>query len=279
MANSLRIILNDGVVMPLFGLGLYDVTKNTAATVKTAVENGYRLFDTASYYENEKEVGKALRTSGLDRKDYFVVTKLWISEHGYEKTKAAFKTSLEKLGLDYIDLYLIHSPSGGKIVETWKAMNEFKNAGLTRSIGVSNFNTHHLERLKDGCTEYGLPLPSINQIELHPWLQQSEVVDCCKSMGIGLMGFCPLARCVKFNKDPVLLDIAKKWGKTQAQILIRWGMQKKFVTIPKSSNAKRIEENSEVLDFSLSDDEMEMLNDLEEGMRVSSTAITKPWVD
>eukprot|EP00794_Sanderia_malayensis_P017072 gene17072-18792_t len=279
MANLQRIVLNDGIKIPLFGIGLYNVTESVLATIKAAVDNGYRLFDTATYYENEQEVGQALRSSGLDRKDYFIVTKLWISEHGYEKTKAAFRSSLEKLGLDYIDLYLIHSPSGGKIIETWKAMTELKKAGLTRSIGVSNFNTHHLERLKDGCSQLNLPLPSINQIELHPWLQQRTVVNYCQKLGIHLMGFCPLGRCAKFGKDAVLVDVAKKWGKTQAQILVRWGMQKDFVTIPKSSKAERIKENADVFDFALSDDEMEMLDGLEEGMRVSSTAITRPWVE
>ncbi len=279
MANSLRIMLNDGVAMPLFGIGLYNITENVSTAIKAAIENGYRMFDTAAYYKNEAEVGQALRASGLDRNDYFVVTKLWISEHGYDQTKAAFKTSLDKLGLDYIDLYLIHSPSGGKIIETWRAMNDLKSAGLSKSIGVSNFNIHHLERLQKACLEQGLCLPSINQIELHPWLQQTKAVDCCKSMGVDLMGFCPLARCVKFGKDPVLLDIAKKWGKTQAQVLIRWALQNNFVTIPKSSNVDRIKENSDVFDFSLSNDEMEMLNGLEEDLRVSSTAMLRPWVE
>lgn len=265
--------------MPLLGIGLYNVIETVAETMKSAVEKGYRLFDTAAYYKNESEIGQALRLSALDRKDYFVVTKLWITDHGYEKTKAAFDVSLKKLGLDYIDLYLIHSPSGGKIIETWKAMTEIKSTGLAKSIGVSNFNTHHLERLKQGCDEFNLPLPSINQIELHPWLQQREVVDYCKPLGIELMGFCPLARCVKFGKEPVVHNIADKHSKTQAQILIRWALQEKFVTIPKSSNPERITENFNVLDFSLSDEDMQRLNALEEGLRVSSTAIERPWVE
>lgn len=279
MASGTTITLNDGIEMPLLGIGLYNVIENQAETIQTAVANGYRLFDTAKYYENEKEIGQALKNSNIDRKDYFVVTKLWISDHGYEKTKEAFKVSLDKLGLGYIDLYLIHSPSGGKIIDTWKAMTELRNEGLIKSIGVSNFNIHHLEKLKSACDENGYPLPSINQIELHPFLQQKAVVEYCKDLGIELMGFCPLARCVKFGKDATLMEISKKMGKTEAQVLIRWAIQRRFVAIPKSSNPGRIKENSGVFDFELSYDDMKSLNDLEEGMRVSTSAIERPWVE
>ena len=153
MASSTTITLNDGIQMPLLGIGLYNVTENQAETIQAAIANGYRLFDTAKYYNNEEAIGRALRDSKLNRNDYFVVTKLWISDHGYEKTKEAFRVSLEKLGLEYIDLYLIHSPSGGKIIDTWKAMTELRNEGLIKSIGVSNFNIHHLEKLKSACDE------------------------------------------------------------------------------------------------------------------------------
>ena len=279
MASSTTITLNDGVQMPLLGIGLYNVTENQAETIEAAIANGYRLFDTAKYYNNEREIGQALKSSKIDRKDYFVVTKLWISDHGYEKTREAFKVSLDKLGLGYIDLYLIHSPSGGKIIDTWKAMTELKNEGLVKSIGVSNFNIHHLEKLRNACDENGYPLPSINQIELHPFLQQEAVVNYCKNLGIELMGFCPLARCVKFGKDVTLAEMSKKMGKTEAQVLIRWAIQRQFVTIPKSSNPARIKENSDVFDFELSEGDMKILNNLEEGMRVSTNAIERPWVE
>ena len=265
--------------MPQFGLGLFNVTENTGEVIEAAISSGYRMFDTAKYYANESDVGLALKNSGLKRDEYFVVTKLWISDHGYVKTKAAFKESLLKLGLTYVDLYLIHSPSGGKIYDTLRAMTEMKRDGLIRSIGVSNFNIHHLEKLKMACEEQGFPLPSVNQIELHPWLQQKKVVDYCKAMGVELMGFCPLARCVKFGKCLVLEEISFRLKKTQAQVILRWAMQKGFFTIPKSSNSERIKENGDVFDFVLGDGDMKSIDDLEEGMRVSTDAMERPWVD
>ena len=279
MAATTVITLNDGVKMPQFGLGLFNVTENTGEVIEAAISSGYRMFDTAKYYANESDVGLALKNSGLKRDEYFVVTKLWISDHGYVKTKAAFKESLLKLGLTYVDLYLIHSPSGGKIYDTWRAMTEMKRDGLIRSIGVSNFNIHHLEKLKMACEEQGFPLPSVNQIELHPWLQQKKVVDYCKAMGVELMGFCPLARCVKFGKCLVLEEISFRLKKTQAQVILRWAMQKGFFTIPKSSNPERIKENGDVFDFVLGDGDMKSIDDLEEGMRVSTDAMERPWVD
>ncbi|XP_065051158.1 uncharacterized oxidoreductase YtbE-like [Rhopilema esculentum] len=279
MASSTVLKLNDGIEMPLFGIGLYNVIENVDKTIQYALQNGYRMFDTAKYYGNELEIGQALRNSGVERNNYFVVTKLWISDHGYKKTKAAFMESLKKLGLEYVDLYLIHSPSGGKIVETWQAMEELKKDGLIRSIGVSNFNVHHLEKLKEACDINQMPLPSINQIEIHPWLQQQKIIDYCKSLGINVMGFCPLARCVKFNKTPVLAELSKKWNKTEAQILLRWAIQRKIFTIPKSSNPSRIKENAEIFDFQIDESDMEKLNALEEGLRVSTNAIERPWVE
>lgn len=279
MAASTVRVLNDGIKMPQFGLGLFNITKNVGEVVQAAVNDGYRMFDTAKYYENEADVGLALRNSGLRREDYFIVTKLWISDHGYSETKAALKESLTKLGLGYIDLYLIHSPSGGKIIDTWRAMNEMKMDGIVKSIGVSNFNIHHLDRLKIACDEKGLSLPSVNQIELHPWLQQRKVVDYCKSLGIELMGFCPLARCQKFNDCSVLEEISTRLKKTRAQVVLRWAMQRGFFTIPKSSNLERIKENGDIFDFELSDSDMARLDGLEEGMRVSTDAMERPWVE
>ena len=279
MAAKSALTLNDGISMPQFGIGLFNVTENASEVVRTAISSGYRMFDTAKYYANESEIGLALKNSGLKREEYFVVTKLWVSDHGYEKTKTAFNESLTKLGLGFVDLYLIHSPSGGKIFDTWRAMAELKKDGLIRSIGVSNFNIHHLEKLSTYCEQQGLPLPSVNQIELHPWLQQRKVVDYCKTLGIELMGFCPLARCVKFDKCPILEEISTKLKKTKAQVVLRWAMQKGFLTIPKSSNLERIKENVDIFNCSLSDQDMKCIDDLEEGMRVSTDAMEKPWVD
>lgn len=271
--------LNDGVKIPQLGIGLYEVIENTKCTVKTALENGYRMLDTAKYYKNESEIGLALKDCALKREEYFVVTKLWRSDHGYEETKIAFRESLIKLGLEYVDLYLIHSPNGGRIIDTWKAMAELKRDGFIRSIGVSNFNVHHLDKLKEACDENGLPLPSVNQIEVHPYLQQNEVVDCCREMGIDVMGFCPLARSEKFGKCPVLTELSNRINKTQAQILLRWAIQKRFVTIPKSSNPDRIQENAAIFDFKLSFGDMKRLDNLEEGFRVSTRSIETPWIE
>ena len=279
MAATTFITLNDGVIMPQFGIGLFKVTENTDKVVQASISNNYRMFDTAKFYANEEEIGLALKNSGLKREEYFVVTKLWITDHGYEEAKAAFKESLTNLGLTYVDLYLIHSPSGGKIFDTWKAFSEMKKSGLIRSIGVSNFNIHHLDKLKGFCEQEGLPLPSVNQIELHPWLQQRKVVDYCKSLGIEMMGFCPLARCSRFNKCPILEEISARVKKTQAQIILCWAMQKGFITIPKSSSPERIKENADIFDIELSDSDMESLDNLEEGMRVSTDAMERPWVE
>ena len=279
MTINTFIILNDGVKIPQFGMGLYNVTENTAEVVKTAFQNGYKMFDTAKHYKNEFELGLALKDCKIKREDYFIVTKLWRTDHGYEETKFAFKESLRKLDLGYIDLYLIHSPNGGKIIETWKAMVELKRGGFIRSIGVSNFNVHHLDKLKEACDEQNLPLPSVNQIELHPWLQQKEVVNCCRDLGIELMGFCPLVRTQKFNKCPIFKELSTRLKKTQAQVILRWAIQKRFVTIPKSSNSLRIKENAEVFDFQLNKDDMEKLDGLEEGFRVSSKSIETPWIE
>ena len=279
MTISNVLMLNDGTQIPQFGLGLYNVTEDISSVVKTAIQNGYRMFDTAKHYKNELEIGLALKESELKREDYFVVTKLWRSDHGYEETKIAFTESLRKLGLDYIDLYLIHSPNGGKIIDTWRAMVELKRDGFIRSIGVSNFNVHHLDKLSKACDKYGLPLPSINQIELHPWLQQRNVVNYCKELGIELMGFCPLVRKEKFNKSKTLREISSRLKKTQAQVLLRWAIQNRYVTIPKSANPCRIKENADIFDFQLNDDDMRKLNELEEGFRISTRSIETPWIE
>ena len=279
MAATTFITLNDGVKMPRFGIGFFKVAENTDKVVQAAISNDYRLFDAAKLYGNEAEIGLALKNSGLKREEYFVVTKLWITDHGYEEAKAAFKESLTNLGLTYVDLYLIHSPSGGKIFDTWKAFSEMKKSGLIRSIGVSNFNIHHLDKLKGFCEQEGLPLPSVNQIELNPWLQQRKVVDYCKSLGIEIMGYSPLAKSAKFNKCPVLEEMSARVKKTQAQILLCWAMQKGFITIPKSSSPERVKENADIFDIELNDGDMTSLDSLEEGLRVSWDVIERPWVE
>ena len=264
--------------MPVFGLGLFKSNEKAAeSAVICAHHTGYILFDTAKLYGNEEGVGNALKKveTEFKRSSYFVVTKLWSDDHGFDHAKAALKESLRKLKLDYVDLYLIHSPIGGKIMETWRALVELKKEGLTRSIGVSNFNTYHLEEIRKA----NLPLPTVNQIELHPWLQQREVVKYCRDNNIAVMGYSPLARGVKMEtgEAPEVEEICSRVNKTKAQVLIRWSIQSGFITIPKSSNENRIKENADVFDFELSSDDMAKLDALDEGLRVSWNSISTPW--
>ncbi|KAK3082668.1 hypothetical protein FSP39_002245 [Pinctada imbricata] len=251
-----KVVLNDGVEMPMFGLGmnLLESGQSKAAekAVIHAVQNNYRLLDTAQFYGNEADVGRAVKKSGVDRKDLFVVTKVW--ENGAARCKKVFNESMKKLDLGYIDLYLIHSPSAGKNVETYKTLLDFKSKGLIRSVGVSNYGIHHFEGLKDA----GLPTPSVNQIELHPWQQKRDIVKYCRENGIAVMGHCPIAKGQKL-KDPTLGKIAQKYNKTPAQVMIRWSVQKGFITIPKSANLDRIIENADVFDWSIGEEDMTTL--------------------
>ena len=271
-------LLSDGNRMPAFGLGCYKLTEDEATSaVRCAISRGYRMFDTAAYYGNERQVGIALRESNLHRSEYFVVTKLWHSNHGYEATVDAIGKSLSDLGLSYIDLYLIHGPAAGKNIESWSAMIEMKSKGFIKSIGVSNFNIHHIQPIKDA----GLELPVVNQIELHPWLQQKEVVEFCRRNGIFMMGYCPLARCSFFEPGQYeIMDVTSlKYCKTKAQILLRWALQKGFITIPKSSQNERINENADIFDFQLDEIEMRALDALDCNGRVSTASINSPWID
>lgn len=254
---SARITLNDGVSMPLFGLGVYEASSGVGGEAEKAVEyaisKGYRLIDTAEFYQNEADVGRGVKNSGIKREDVFVVTKLW--DNGYSRCKKIFNESLKKLDLKYVDLYLIHAPSSGKVVETYKAMLELKEQGLIRSVGVSNFGVQHLE----GLASAGLPKPSVNQIELHPWQQKLDIVKYCRANGVTVMGYSPLVKGQRFD-DKTLNQIAKKYKKTTAQILIRWSVQHGYITIPKSSKPQRIVENMQVFDWSIDDADMAVLN-------------------
>ncbi|XP_033728631.1 glyoxal reductase-like [Pecten maximus] len=273
---SSTVVLNDGVKLPIFGLGMNKLDSGKALQVESVVEHalstGYRLLDNAEYYENETEVGRAIRRSDVSRNDLFVVTKLW--ENGYDRCKNQFKKSLTNLDLDYVDLYLIHNPSStpGKCVETYKAMLELKQAGLVRSVGVSNFGVHHLE----GLREAGLPTPSVNQIQLHPWKKNTDIVDYCRHNGITVMGHCPLTKGIKLS-DPTLKDIAERHEKSPAQILIRWSLEHGFITIPKSSNPKRIGENSDVFSWRLDTRDLQILNAMPDWSCSTFNAIQTPW--
>eukprot|EP00298_Acanthocystis_sp_HF-20_P013478 c20372_g1_i1.p1 GENE.c20372_g1_i1~~c20372_g1_i1.p1 ORF type:complete len:312 (+),score=113.83 c20372_g1_i1:88-936(+) len=255
--------LSDGNKMPYFGLGCYLANPGDDAYggVLSALSQGYRLIDTAELYNNESDVGRAIIDSGIPRNEIFIVTKFWsLNGHGKEKVFNSCESSLKKLQVDYIDLYLIHSPAEVENRdESWKAMEELKTLGKVKSIGVSNYGVHHLEHLLKICTSP----PVVNQIELSPFLTRNELVSYCEKNGIVVQAYSPLAKGQKLN-NPKILEIGKNYKKTPAQILLRWGLQRKFVEIPKSTNPTRVKENSEIFDFEINATDMETLNSLNE---------------
>jgi methylglyoxal/glyoxal reductase len=269
MLNSLQstTTLHNGVKMPWLGLGVFKVEDGAEVvnSVKTALEVGYRSIDTAAIYGNEEGVGKAIAESTVPREELFITTKVWNSNHGYEATLAAFDVSLEKLGLDYLDLYLIHwpLPSQGKFVETWKALEKLYKDGRVRAIGVSNFKVHHLEEIIANCEI----VPMVNQVEYHPRFNQRELHDFCKRHGIQLEAWSPLMQ-GGLLEEPALVEIAKKYNKSTAQIIIRWDLQTGVVTIPKSVKPHRIAENADVFDFELSQEDMDIINALNQDQRM-----------
>ncbi|MFD2079194.1 Aldo/keto reductase [Actinopolymorpha cephalotaxi] len=246
-----NVTLNNGVQMPQLGFGVWQVPDEDAtAAVRTAIEVGYRSIDTAAIYGNEEGTGKGLAESGVAREELFVTTKLWNGEQGYDTTLAAFEESLRRLKLDYVDLYLIHwpVPSQDKYVDTWKAFEKLYADGRARSIGVSNFNPHHLRRLFADTTV----VPALNQIELHPYLIQEELRAFDSEHGIATEAWSPLAQGGELLKDAEINTLAEKYGKTPAQIVLRWHIQLGNVVIPKSVTPSRIAENFDLFDFELS---------------------------
>ncbi|QHJ69787.1 aldo/keto reductase [Planococcus halotolerans] len=259
--------LHNGVKMPWLGLGVFKVEdgEEVGNSVKAALEAGYRSIDTAAIYGNEEGVGKALAESGVPREELFITTKVWNADHGYEETLAAFDASMKKLGLDYLDLYLIHwpLPSQGKSPETWKALEKLYKDGRVRAIGVSNFKVHHLEEIIADAEI----VPMVNQVEYHPRFNQQELHAFCKAHKIQLEAWSPLMQGGLLD-DPVLIDIAAKYNKSTAQIIIRWDMQTGVVTIPKSVKPHRIAENADVFDFELSPEDMDKINALNKNQRM-----------
>ena len=257
--------LHNGVEMPQFGLGVYKVEdgKEAVDTVKTAINLGYRLIDTAALYGNEEGVGKGIKESGIPREELFITTKVWNTDQGYESTLAAFEKSIKKLDLDYIDLYLIHWPVKGKYIETWKALEKLYQEGKVKAIGVSNFQIHHLKDLMANSTEK----PVVNQVELHPRLIQDEIRTYCKEMDIAVEAWSPLARGILMD-DPTLLSIGEKHGKSVAQVILRWQLQNDVIIIPKSSKSARLKENADLFDFALSTEEMTRISQLNKNERV-----------
>jgi len=246
--------------MPLFGLGTYQAHgREVEQAVRNALDEGYRLIDTAAMYGNEDEVGKAIRESGIARDDIFVTTKLWNSDHGYENTLKAFENSLSNLDIDYIDLFLIHWPVEGLRADTWRAFEELYAGERLKAIGVSNYLIRHLKDLHDIAQ---VP-PAVNQVEFSPFLYQKELLEYCRENDIWLEAYSPLTKGRKLD-DPELASIAEKYDKSVAQILIRWSLQHDIITIPKSSHPERIQENARVFDFELSDEDMSTMDSMNE---------------
>ncbi|MFL2100704.1 aldo/keto reductase [Desemzia sp. FAM 23991] len=262
------ITLYNGVEIPKLGLGVFLMKdeEELVEAVKAAVEVGYRHFDTAKIYGNEEYLARGLKESGITREEIFLTSKVWNYDQGYEETKAAFQESLDRLDTDYLDLYLIHW-AAPKYVETWKALVELYEEGRVKAIGVSNFQTHHLEELK----KQELMQPMINQIETHPEFPQNELHEYMKENGIIHEAWGPLGqgKTDLFNQ-PIIVELAAKYGKTPAQVILRWHLERGEVIIPKSVHANRIKENSEIFDFSLTAEEMEQMKSLDTGVRYGS---------
>ncbi|MCB9233975.1 MAG: aldo/keto reductase [Bacteroidia bacterium] len=260
--------LHRGAKIPRLGFGCYLIPdgKETLQAVNTALEAGYRHFDTAAFYGNEASLGKAVRESGIPREKIFVTTKLWNSDHGYEKALRAFDTSMEKLQLDYLDLYLIHWPVPGKRRDSWKALEKLQAEGRVRSIGVSNYMEPHLRELM----AHAESAPSINQIELSPYnfLRRQREIEFCRKNKIHIQAYCPLTRGEKLG-DPELEKLGRKYGKSPAQILLRWSLDQGFIPLPKSGNPQRIRENANLYDFQILPEDLAWLSNQNENLAVS----------
>jgi diketogulonate reductase-like aldo/keto reductase len=264
-----KVVLNNGVQMPVIGFGVFRLAEGEEVynAVKNALSVGYRLIDTASQYKNEEGVGRAIRESGIPREEIFVTTKLWNTDQGYESALRAIDVSLGKLGLDYVDLYLVHWPTAtgelrkGESInrreETWRAMEEIYKSGKAKAIGVSNYMINHLEEMK----KYQTIPPAVNQFEFHPFLYLAELLSYCKQNNIAVEAHSPFFD-LKGADNEVIQKIAQKYGKTWAQVVLRWSIEHGAVPIPKSAHLKHMKENLEVFDFEISSEDMQALNKL-----------------
>lgn len=283
MTKDSKIKLNNGLEIPVIGFGVFRVKEGeeVESSVVGAIHAGYRLIDTAMIYGNEEGVGKAIRNCGVPREELFITTKLWNTDQGYESTLAAIDLSLMKLGLDYVDMYLIHWPTAtadldehgnyfsvNKRADTWRAMEEIYKSGKAKAIGVSNYTIRHLEEMK----EYMSVTPVINQIEFHPFLYQKELLDYCKEKSIVVEAHSPLAPIADpksvGHENPNIELIAQKHGKSKAQIILRWNIQHGVIPLSKSTHIERIQENLDVFDFELDEEDMNMLDNMNINMRV-----------
>jgi diketogulonate reductase-like aldo/keto reductase len=275
MSEVPTIKLNAGGSIPGVGFGTWQINSQdeTKEAVKTALDIGYRLIDTAKIYGNEEGVGAGIKESKLPREELFITTKLWNSDQGYESALDAFEGSLKRLGLQYIDLYLIHWPATEKRDESWKALQEIYSQGRAKNIGVSNYTVRHLKQLLENSDV----VPAVNQVEFHPFIyeEQEEVLEFCKQKGIIVEAYSPLARARQMG-NTILHAVAEHHGKTIAQVMLRWALQHGTVPIPKSTNPSRIKENFKIFDFELSNEEMSTINGLSSGGRVTSDPSNLP---
>ncbi|MFX1498602.1 MAG: aldo/keto reductase [Promethearchaeota archaeon] len=264
MKINSKVKLNNETEIPILGLGTWSLLgKQVKKAILWALDTGYRLFDTATIYENEKEIGEALKISEIPREEIFITTKVWKSDHGYTNTLRAFEKSLKSLGLDYIDLYLIHWPDSELRNETWKALEKIYSEGKARAIGVSNYTIRHLKEL----LEIASYIPVVNQVEFSPFLYQKDLFNFCKGHKIVIEAYSPLTRRRRFDNN-ILIELAQKYSKTVPQILIRWGLQHEVIEIPKSGNKEHIQQNTEIFDFEISDDDMSQLDNLNDQFRI-----------
>jgi len=261
------VTLNNGVEMPWLGLGVWKVEdgNQVVQSVAAALAHGYRSIDTAAVYKNEVGVGKAIKESGVKREELFVTTKVWNSDQGFDSTLKAYEASLDKLGLDYVDLYLVHWPVKATYRETWKALVKLYEDQRVRAIGVSNHHIHHLEAIIE---DTGV-VPAVNQVECHPLLTQKELLAYCNDKGIRMEAWSPLMQGNNLDHE-TLVTIAKKHNKTPAQVVLRWDLQNGVIVIPKSVRAERIRENADVFDFELTSEEMAAIDAMNQNRRYGS---------
>jgi diketogulonate reductase-like aldo/keto reductase len=263
MSDVTTLTLNSGASIPQLGLGVWQAPAGTTArnAVLEALRIGYRHVDTARIYGNESDVGAAVRASGVPREQVFVTTKLWNDDHGYDRALRAFDASLQRLGLDYVDLYLLHWPVAGKRLDSWRALERLHEEKRARSIGVSNFLVPHLKELLGAAKQ----VPAVNQIELTPFLQRRDTTALCRQQGIVVEAYSPLTHGRRLD-DPALEEISRRTGRTVAQVLLRWSVQHGNVVLPKSTRPARIAENAQIFDFQLDEQAMAALDALDEGL-------------
>lgn len=266
MVEKFMLLIN-GVKIPSIGFGTYKSgdDEETAKIIKNALNLGYKMIDTASFYNNEVGIGNGIKESDIDRKDIFIVTKLWNDDHGYDNTIEAFNKSLNNLQVDYIDLYLIHWPNKLN-AETWRAFEHLYETGKVKAIGVCNFKVEHLEELKKTAKI----MPMVNQVEIHPFSTKNNIINYCKDNNIKVVAWSPISR-GRVLSNELMIDLSQKYKKSIVQIVLRWHMQKGVIPIPKSSNENRIKENMDIFDFEISSEDMKAIDSLDEGYDMSVT--------